>query len=428
MIQVSVTPRQLVAGRRSQLEIRFANTGSGVCTDIVFRLELPSGVALVSGKERVEIDRVRPGRTVVHALTVEPTKLGEFTLTSPNFAYRDEDDESVRVPDWREWLSVEAAPHMRPAAPRPAAPRLRVEHDGGTLSYEEWNVLPIVLRNATGIPLSDIFVALSGPIETNNKRVKIPALRGGQTARVEFSIKASDRGVVPVSVRMTYNYPDGLGSLSSSSTEDQINVLVAKREEQATDMTSDTQTILYLTASPRDMTPLRSGEEMRKVKEKLQLGRDRDAFRLEYSLAARLDDIGQALLDYDPQVVHFSGHGDADGGLYVENEMGMSALLNPDGLAKMFGQHRATVRCVIVNACHSARLAEAMARHIDYAVGMRCAIGDGAAIQFSAGFYQAIFKGWSVPDAFTRGCAMVESNSTTEGEYQTPVLFPPGSA
>src|SRR5260370_23497370 len=107
--------------------------------------------------------------------------------------------------------------------------------------------------------------------------------------------------------------------------------------------------------------------------------------------------------------------------------MGRAAVVNPDGLAKMFGQHRATIRCVIVNACHSARLAEAMARHIDYAVGMRWAIGDEAAIQFSVGFYQAIFKGWSVPDAFRRGCAMVDSNSTTEGEYQTPVLFPPGS-
>jgi hypothetical protein len=429
MIQVSVTPRQLVVGRRSQLEVRFANTGSGACTDIVFKLGLPSGVVLVNGKERIEIETVRPGRTIVHALTVEPTRSGEFTLTSPNFSYRDEGDEPVRVPGWREPLSVKAAPPARPAVPRPA-PRLRAEHDAGTLAFDEWNVLPIVLRNATGVPLSDIFVTLSGPIKTNGKPGRISALRDGQTAKIPFSVKASDRGVVPVSVRMTYSYPDGLGSLRPWSTEDEINVIVTKHEEQTTGTIPDTatvQTILYLTASPTDMEPLRSDLEMRKVKEKLQLGKDRDAFRLEYCVAARLDDISQALFDYDPQLVHFSGHGNADGGLYVENEMGRGALVNPDGLAKMFGQHRATLRCVVVNACHTARLAEAMTRHINYAVGMRWAIGDGAAIQFSVGFYQAIFKGWSVPDAFGRGCAMVESNSTTEGEYQTPVLFPPGS-
>jgi hypothetical protein len=28
-----------------------------------------------------------------------------------------------------------------------------------------------------------------------------------------------------------------------------------------------------------------------------------------------------------------------------------------------------------------------------------------------------------VANAFTRGCALVESNAMTEGEYQTPVLF-----
>jgi hypothetical protein len=86
----------------------------------------------------------------------------------------------------------------------------------------------------------------------------------------------------------------------------------------------------------------------------------------------------------------------------------------------MFGQHRDTIQCVIVNACHSARLAEAMARYIDHAVGMWSAIGDVAAIQFSVGFYQAMFARRSVPDAFERGCAMVESNSATGGEYQTP--------
>ena len=76
-----------------------------------------------------------------------------------------------------------------------------------------------------------------------------------------------------------------------------------------------------------------------------------------------------------------------------------------------------------MNACHSARLAEAMVKYIDHSVGMWRAIGDRAAIQFSTGFYQAMFAGSPVPDAFTRGCALVESNSVTEGEYETPVLF-----
>jgi hypothetical protein len=226
MIQVSVAPTQLAVGRRSKLEIRFANTGSGACTDIVFKLGLPSGVALVSGKERVDIEMVRPGRTVGHALTVEPAKPGEFTLTSPNFSYRDEDDETVRVSDWSGRLSVEAARPEQPRAAR-SAPRLRAEHDGGELGVQEWAVLAILVRNSTGVPVSEISVTISGPIETNGRQGRIPMLLDGQVAPLQFNVKASDRGLVPVSVRMTYSYPDGLGSLRSWSQENQVNVAVA---------------------------------------------------------------------------------------------------------------------------------------------------------------------------------------------------------
>jgi hypothetical protein len=436
MIQVSVTPRRLVAGRRSQLEIAFANTGSGACTDIVFKIGLPSGVALVSGKERVEIDAVRPGGTVVRALTVEPARPGEFKLTSPNFAYRDEDDEPVRIPDWSGSLSIEAEPAVRPRAPRPA-PLLRAEHVGGELAVQAWDVLPILVRNPAGVPVSGISVSISGPIETNSREVSVPTLADGQAVKLSFNVKAADRGLVPVSVHMTYSYPDGLGSLRSWSREEQLTIQVTEpsgasraagmggrgRDASHSGPASGIRTILYLTANPRDTELLRSDLEMRKVQEKLQLGRERDTYRLEYRGALRLDDVSQALLDYEPQVVHFSGHGDVTGGVYVENDAGRSTLINPDGLARMFGQHADTIRCVVVNACHSAALAEAIARRIDYAVGMRSTIGDKAAVQFSIGFYQALFAGRSVPDAFERGCVMVEANSATGGDYQTPVLY-----
>jgi CHAT domain-containing protein len=630
MIEVSVAPGQLEAGQRSQLGIRFANRGSSACTDIVFKLGLPSGITLVSGNQRIDIETIRPGDSRLYSLTVEAARPGEFMLTSSNFAYRDSDDEPVRVSDWRQPLSVEARrppPPVPPVQPR-SAPRLSLNHDGAQLACEQWDILPIVVRNASGVPVSDVYVTIAGPIETNGKRGRIPTLLDGQVAKIPFNVKASDRGLVPVSVHLTYDYPDGLGSLRSWSQDGQVDVVVAQREEPAT-RTSTTgmpagirklcvaydvegysgrgtrreynvqqrlsetlniafseagalpgrpevqeqgdggiaflptggavdeprlivgllnalrtrltevneelvkeaqvrlrvalqegvvhraahgyvgpavvevcrlrdapavrsalagseapmvvavadglyhdvlahgyhglpgaaftpvdvqvksytgkawiylpgddgirvadrahakpavQTILYLAASPKNLPHLRSDLEMRKVKEKLQLGRDRDAFRLEYCVASRLEDISQALLDFKPQVVHFSGHGDAAGGVYVEDETGLSELTNPDGLAKLFGQHR-SIRCVIVNACHSARLAEAMAKYVDHSVGMRCAIGDRAAIRFSVGFYQAMFAGRPVADAFTQGCAVVESSSVTEGEDQTPVLF-----
>jgi len=439
MIEVSVTPRRLVAGRRAQLEIRLTNTGGGLCTDIVFTLGLPSGFALVSGRERVEIGVIRPGMVYRHTLTVEPARAGDYALTSPNFSYRDEDDARIRVSEWRAPLSVQApAPEPRASlrpAPRPA-PRLRVEHDGGTLARKEWGVLNVLVRNATGVSVSDVWVTISGPLESNGKRGRIPVLLDGQTARVPFSVKAGARGLVPVTVRLTYSFPDGVGSQRGGSQEDQLNVMVARREETAAQNTAQAagspggtdrvQTVLFLAASPKDMEPLSPDEELRKIEQELQLDPNRNDFSLKSHVAVRLTDISRALVRYKPHVVHFSGHGAADGRLYVQDESGFSKPVNPQGLAEMFGECKDTIRCVVVNACHSEQLAEAMSRHIDYVVGMHSEVGDSAAILFSVGFYQALFGGKTVPEAFRLARSLLWSDEATETAHEIPVLYPLG--
>ena len=96
----------------------------------------------------------------------------------------------------------------------------------------------------------------------------------------------------------------------------------------------------------------------------------------------------------------------------------------PEGLASLFGLHRATINCVIVNACYSERLARAMSQHIDHVVGMRSKIGDEAAIEFSVGFYTGLFAGHPVPEAFKRGLAHIQRSEATRPEYRTPLLLP----
>jgi hypothetical protein len=187
-------------------------------------------------------------------------------------------------------------------------------------------------------------------------------------------------------------------------------------------------TILYLTASPNDpdlrLPPLRTDLEMKKVKERLQLSRTRDQYRIEFCPASEWDDLSQALADYEPQLVHFSGHGDSDGNMLLEDAVGGVAPTTPEGLASLFGLHRATIKCVIVNACYSERLARAMAQHIDHVIGMRWQIGDEAAIEFSVGFYTGLFAGYPVPEAFKRGLAHIQRSEATMLEYQTPLLLP----
>jgi hypothetical protein len=51
--------------------------------------------------------------------------------------------------------------------------------------------------------------------------------------------------------------------------------------------------------------------------------------------------------------------------------------------------------------------AKAIARHVNYVIGMSQEIGDRAAIEFSVGFYDALGAGHSVEFAYKFGCAAI---------------------
>ena len=103
--------------------------------------------------------------------------------------------------------------------------------------------------------------------------------------------------------------------------------------------------------------------------------------------------------------------------------MGYSVPVAPAGLAELFGLHARTIDCVIVNACHTLLLAQAITRHIDHVIAMRCEIGDAAAITFSIGFYQGLAAGAPIAQAFARGQAFLMSQAVGQPEHDTPALL-----
>ena len=179
--------------------------------------------------------------------------------------------------------------------------------------------------------------------------------------------------------------------------------------------------ILFISADPSDQARLRIGEEFREIKEKLQLAQLRDQFKLELpELSARPEDISQALLDKAPEIIHFSGHGESSG-LAFENKTGETQLIPSEALAALFEQFQDQVKCVVLNACYSETQARAIARHIDYVIGMNQAIGDAAAIAFSVGFYQALGAGRTIEQAYKMGCVQIGLQGIPE--HLTPVLL-----
>ena len=180
------------------------------------------------------------------------------------------------------------------------------------------------------------------------------------------------------------------------------------------------KSILLFAANPKRTQNLRLQEEEREIRERLRLA-GYGKVPINSAGATRPRDIQQAMLDFKPQIVHFSSHGLGQDGLLFEDVTGGKKLVSAEALANLFKLFSKSVECVVLNACYSKFQAQAIARHIDYVIGMNQAIDDRSAIEFSVGFYAAIGSGESVDFAYELGCNAIQLEGTAE--YLTPVLL-----
>ena len=236
------------------------------------------------------------------------------------------------------------------------------------------------------------------------------------------------------------------GAVATSGADSSINVAPAQPQTDPAseaDPAGSVKTILVLAANPKNTAQLRLTEEVREIQAGLERSKYRDRFRIEQRWAVTSKDIRRALLNCNPQIVHFSGHGvgiaELDApltasrdiglisekatepeGLLIEDETGHSHLVSTDAIAHLFSLFSDEIECVVLNACYSAAQAEAIAQHIPYVVGMKKAIGDRAAIEFSIGFYDALLAGRSVEFAHRLGCNSIQMQGIPE--HLTPVI------
>ena len=161
--------------------------------------------------------------------------------------------------------------------------------------------------------------------------------------------------------------------------------------------------ILFLAASPNDEVHLALDHECREVETKIRASDHRDSLKLISKWAVRPDDLLQYLNQYQPQVVHFSGHGSHTEEIILLDSQGHSQPVSKAALKGLFTTLKDNIRVVVLNACYSRPQAEAVVEVIDCAIGMNKAIGDKAAITFAASFYRAIGFGRSVQEAFDQG-------------------------
>ncbi len=180
-------------------------------------------------------------------------------------------------------------------------------------------------------------------------------------------------------------------------------------------------TVLFFAANPQDQDQLRLDEEIRDITQKIRSSDYRDSVDLVSRWAVRPSDLLQALNEDKPNIVHFSGHGsDTDEILFLDPE-GNTKPVSKEAMVQLMATTGDNVRVVLFNTCYSRNQAEAVAQHVDVAIGMGTSVGDEAARVFAAQFYSAIGFGLSVERAFAQGVVAL----SVEGipEERTPELF-----
>lgn len=191
--------------------------------------------------------------------------------------------------------------------------------------------------------------------------------------------------------------------------------------------------VLFISSNPRGAARLDLDDEHRALEEaNTRNGRPFDHRPV---LAARIEDLPLMLREHPPAIVHIAGHGQREGGVALRavqpaldpmdtpRDVDVPALGGADGsaglllraadgspellpahaLTALFELLRDTVRLVVLNACYSDAIAEAILPHAGCVIGSRFAISDAAAIAFARGFYAALGEGRSVGSSFRWG-------------------------
>jgi WD40 repeat protein len=215
--------------------------------------------------------------------------------------------------------------------------------------------------------------------------------------------------------------------------------------------------VLLFAANPHGTAPLDLPREFREIDDEVKRGPYRNEVELILVPGTRPVDLLRKLNENQPQVVHFSSHGNP-GELILESEVGETGVPDPyspgvrsadqrdmktvrpdevptgrdrSGRPRLVSKSalvnvlrscdEGNLRLVVLNACNTRPQAEALTEVVDCVVSMTQSISDRAAIQFAASFYGALAFGKSVQKAFEQGVARLSIEGIAEAD--TPELL-----
>jgi len=246
-------------------------------------------------------------------------------------------------------------------------------------------------------------------IEIGYRPAQIPVFRSAETFWPEVVLRL-ERGIVV----------DGMLLLVAVVAREHPGNEEAKALLTQVRGSSGPVKVLCFLADPLRESKIRIDREARMLAEIERMG----GFELQVMHAVRVNDLIQSILYEKPNILHFAGHGSADGRLVFEDDRGGPALVGAGELAQAISASSESVLdCVVLNSCYTGSDAEAFRRATRVVAGSVSAISDTCAIAFARGFYTGISAGQDPVRAYETGRAQMSlSHCDTSGLHM--VAFP----
>lgn len=157
------------------------------------------------------------------------------------------------------------------------------------------------------------------------------------------------------------------------------------------------------------------------IREVLGASDKKQLFVFEARGAVTKDLLIDHLLKIKPNILHISGHGNSDEQLLLEDIEGYKEEVSIQKLSDLLSGFLDHIDCVFLNTCHSLSGIGNFNKKIPYIIGMNKEIPDDVAIDFSKNFYNVLFNGRTIKDAFKISLATIALTDT--GDENIPKLI-----
>ncbi|HEX7711517.1 MAG TPA: CHAT domain-containing protein [Sphingomonadaceae bacterium] len=191
--------------------------------------------------------------------------------------------------------------------------------------------------------------------------------------------------------------------------------------DRATGATKAKVRLALLVTNPERTASLQTGIEARDIQKAIESAPKGNEFEVKVVLAPTFDDLIDALNQFDPQILHFSGHGGGRALLLDNERAGQDGgeVLDFNMAARLMSATEAKICLIVLAACDTTVGAECLLAPGRVLVAMSESIEDEAACAFSARFYKSLASQVSIRKSLEQAKLLLEQKGYQDATLPT---------